>query len=237
MDVFNNIHVTKEDSDGNILKDIRVPIAFARRQKYLARIQEDQMKNPDTTQAKTELSLPRMSCNITTIDPNPAAQLSPHTLQVRELTEDGLDEFLKQMSPTPIQCGIDLSIYTYQLDDMLQIIEQIIPYFVPDLNVNILDIPALDISKDVPIKLDSINTDDTFEGAMDEYRIIEWSISFTTNIDIYPPIKQGGVIRRAITNYYINEDKKESSIEHVLNPFDTKLEDDYVIDTTHTLYP
>lgn len=220
-DVFNTVQTTKEDGAGNVVSTLTVPIAFSRRQKYLARLLEDQQKNEDSSAAKVELSLPRMSYDITSVDHNHAQRLSPHTLQVRDITTANIQDFLRQMSGTPISVGFDLTIYTYSLDEMLQIIEQIIPVFVPDFNVTILDIPELDIKKDVPLVLEAISPSDSFEGPMDEYRIIEWTLSFTTKIEIYPPVKQGGIIRRVITTYREHEDKKLVTIQHELNPFDT----------------
>lgn len=220
-DVFNTVQTTKEDGAGNVVSSLTVPIAFSRRQKYLARILEDQQKNEDSSAAKVELSLPRMSYDIASIDRNPGQQLSPHNLQIREITTNNVQDFLRQMSGSPITIGFDLTIYTYSLDEMLQIIEQIIPVFVPDFNVTILDIPELDIRKDVPLTMEAINPSDSFEGPMDEYRIIEWSISFSSKMEIYPPIKQGGIIRRVITTYREHEDKKLVTIQHELNPFET----------------
>ena len=218
-DVFNGIRVTKEDSAGNTVKTLTVPLAFSRRQKYLSRLREDQRKDADSTAATIELSLPRMSYDIVGIDPNNGNRLNPRTLQMREISTVGVEDYLKQMSGTPVTISMELSIYTYSLDEMLQIVEQIIPYFVPDFNVNILDIPELNIRKDVPIKLENISPTDSFEGLMDEYRIIEWTIGFTTDIEIYPAIQQGGVIRKVINDFKLNDDKILVNVTHELDPF------------------
>lgn len=201
-DVFNGIQVTKEDSSGSVQKTLTVPLAFSRRQKYLSRLREDQTKNPDSSAANVELSLPRMSYDVVGIEPNTSKRLSPYTLQGREIETIGVSNYLRQMSGTPVTASIELTIYTYSLDEMLQIVEQIVPYFVPDFNVNVLDIPEMGIRKDVPIRLENINPSDSYEGLLTDYRIIEWTIGFTSDVEIYPAVQEGSIIRKAITNLH-----------------------------------
>ena len=43
--VFNNIHVQRRESDGTLIKDIQVPLAYESRKKYLARLIQDSKKN------------------------------------------------------------------------------------------------------------------------------------------------------------------------------------------------
>ena len=38
--LFNNIHVQHRDNDGNVVDDIKVPLAYAPMQKFLAKIQQ-----------------------------------------------------------------------------------------------------------------------------------------------------------------------------------------------------
>ena len=60
--LFNDIHVRHEDQAGNELSDIKVPVAYGPRQKFLARIQQQ----PDLNKA-TQITLPRMSFEISSI--------------------------------------------------------------------------------------------------------------------------------------------------------------------------
>ena len=43
--VFNNIHVEHKEADGTVLKDIKVPLAYESRKKYLAKLIQDSKKN------------------------------------------------------------------------------------------------------------------------------------------------------------------------------------------------
>lgn len=231
-DLFNNVQTVKLNSDGVVEKQIIVPIAFARRQKYLSRLREDLTKTADPASPATEITLPRMSYDVTSWSPDPSRKLSPLTKQVRSVTTANVERHLSQLSPNPYNMGLDLTIYTYSLDEMLQIVEQILPFFTPDFNLTIIDIPELGISKDVPIVLSGVEPTDSYEGAMtDDYRIIEWTLTFDAAIEFYPPVKEGVIIRTAITN--IQEDTTppiEQKTTQDLNPLDAKSTDDYSID-------
>ena len=60
--LFNDIHVQHDDGAGNVISDIKVPIAYGPRQKFLARITQQAELNK-----ATQITLPRMSFEITNI--------------------------------------------------------------------------------------------------------------------------------------------------------------------------
>lgn len=237
-DVFNGIQITKEDSDGVTQKTLQVPISMMRKLNWLTRLREDVTAQEEKSLAAAiELSLPRMTYDITGIEPNAGNRLNPFNIQARKIDTVGVHDYLRQMSGTPVTMSFELSIYTKNIDQMLQIIEQIIPFFVPDFNVNILDIPELDLRKDVPIKLETITAGGAYEGDMEEYDIIEWALGFTCDIEIYPPVREGGVIRRVINDVKTSNVKVAVNIDTVIDPFDAKETDDYDIITTITDEP
>ena len=60
--LFNDIHVRHDDQAGNALSEIKVPVAYGPRQKFLARITQQAELNK-----ATQITLPRMSFEITSI--------------------------------------------------------------------------------------------------------------------------------------------------------------------------
>ena len=60
--LFNDIHVRHQDQAGNDISDIKVPVAYGPRQKFLARITQQAELNK-----ATQITLPRMSFEITNI--------------------------------------------------------------------------------------------------------------------------------------------------------------------------
>ena len=60
--LFNDIHVRHDDGAGNVISDIKVPVAYGPRQKFLARVTQQAELNK-----ATQITLPRMSFEITNI--------------------------------------------------------------------------------------------------------------------------------------------------------------------------
>ena len=60
--LFNNLYVVRKNSSGAVISQVKVPLAYAPKSKYLERIRE----NPDlTNDTKVAIKLPRMSFEIT----------------------------------------------------------------------------------------------------------------------------------------------------------------------------
>jgi hypothetical protein len=59
------------------------------------------------------------------------------------------------------------------------------------------------INMDIPVVLESVNIEDTYEGDFDQRRALIWTLDFTLKGYIYGPIKKSGIIKFANTNFYI----------------------------------
>ena len=71
--LFNNIYVIRKNSSGAVISQIKVPLSYAPKQKYLERVRENQNLNDDTSVA---IKLPRMSFEITSIAYDATRQLA-----------------------------------------------------------------------------------------------------------------------------------------------------------------
>jgi hypothetical protein len=91
------------------------------------------------------------------------------------------------------------------LEDGLMIVEQIVPFFAPDYTLTLKDVPGMNIKKDVPVVLKGFSTEDNYDGPWDEKRVIQWTLSFTAQAYLYPPIKQINVTTEAEVNMRIEE--------------------------------
>ena len=60
--LFNSIYVLRKNSSGGTISQVKVPLSYAPKNKYLERIRENPNLDTDTTLA---LKLPRMSFEIT----------------------------------------------------------------------------------------------------------------------------------------------------------------------------
>jgi len=195
--LFNNIEIDRMSAAGTINKTIRVPLAYAPRQKFLARI--DQLPNPE--ERNVQVVLPRMSFELISIQYDPTRKLAS-TQQNRYAT--GSDTLTTQYVPVPYNININLYIYSKNSDDALQIVEQILPYFNPDFNLTIKAVPDLNIKHDIPIILNNIDFSDNYDGEFTERRAIIWTLSFVMKTNFYGPATKQGVIRTAKVRYYDN---------------------------------
>ena len=71
--LFNNIYVIRQNSSGAVISQLKVPLSYAPKQKYLERIRENPSLTDDTQVA---IKLPRLSFEITSIAYDPTRQLT-----------------------------------------------------------------------------------------------------------------------------------------------------------------
>ena len=197
--LFNNIEIDRLNPNGSINKTIRVPLAYAPRQKFLARI--DQL--PNAEERNVQITLPRMSFELVRVQYDPSRKIGT-TQQNRYVTSSN-NILTTQYAPVPYNIVLNLYIYSKNSDDALQIVEQILPYFNPDFNLTIKAVPALNIKHDIPVILDSVDFNDNYDGEFTERRAIIWTLSFTMKTNFYGPSSKQGVIRTAKVNYYSDE--------------------------------
>lgn len=101
-------------------------------------------------------------------------------------------------SPVPYNLEFELYIGTTSIEDGLQIIEQILPWFNPEYTLTTDAFPSVDIKDDVPIILNSVTfTDPAPDSDYNEPRIIEWTLSFTAKAYLYGPDKSRAEIKHA----------------------------------------
>jgi hypothetical protein len=221
--MFNNITVERRDSDGNVVQLLKVPLSYAPKQKFLARIQQ----RPDADTARNiQVVLPRMSFEMVQLDYDPNRKVSP--LQ-QSRSVDSATTATTQYAPTPYNLMMYLYVYARNQDDALQIIEQILPYFNPDYNLTLKAIPELDIKNDLPIILDTIGFEDDYEGDLVTRRSIIWTLSFTMKLNFYGPISKQGIIRRVIANSYNDQELnvQQQKVTVTTNPNTALPKDDF----------
>ena len=231
-DLFNNLTVQTLDQSNNVVKLVRIPIAATRKQKYIARLRQEIQKQGNKKSPNIEITLPRLSYDMVSIAPDPSRKMNTFVNQIRENDKDGVIRYLKQLAGVPYTAQFELNAYTYHLDEMLQIVEQITPMFTPDFNINITDVPELHLTRDIPILLDGISPDDSYDGLLTDYRFIQWTFSFTANFYLYPPIRDAKIIRRVIANIKESEQKTSAIVINEVDPFDANKSDNWSVKET-----
>lgn len=241
--LFNNIYVVRSDGTGKVISQARVPLSYAPSASFLDRLRE----NPDlVNDTQVSVKLPRMSFEIISYAYDSQRQLQ----KTNSLIGPGstVNSRNRMYTFTPYTISFQLNVYAKTQDDALQIIEQILPYFTPQYTLTIkplADHP--DVKEDVPITLNGVTYSDAYEGALDNRRIIQYTLDFSMHANFYGPTSESAIIRKAIVDIYTDNSVIDSDdafqyytpmtkIEVEPNPLDASPDDDYGFTTTITDY-
>ena len=208
---FTGMQCRHYDSAGDLAKVVRVPIAYAPKEKWFTRLAED----PDFRQ-KFQIELPRLSFEIISMNYDAERKIGKQHeyLLNRCPANPG-----KIYAPVPWNITISLSSYTRTQEDALQILEQILPFFGPALVMNI-DVLDLNITQDIPVTLESVQRQDTYQGQVEEERMITQDFIFEMKLNLYGPTDGNvNVIKTAIANVNnMNGDRLETYTAAVTPP-------------------
>ena len=204
--VFNDINVRHQDKTGKDISNIKVPIAYGPRQKFLARLQQQ----PDLNKA-VQISLPRMSFEMTSIDYDSTRKAGvTQTFKA----QDG-KKFKKVFMPVPYNLGFELNVMTKTQDDSLQIVEQILPFFQPGFTLTIDLVKQIGEKRDIPLILQNISFTDDYEGNYETRRALIYTFTFTAKTYMFGPIADStdGLIRKVQLDYYSDTNRQTASRE------------------------
>lgn len=192
--IFNNIRLVRYNKAGTVeIERVTVPLSYAQKEKFYNRITQD----PGLTK-QTLINLPRMSFELDSISYDPLRKTSNYN----ETFIPNDSTSVKTYRAVPYNFDFSLSIYVRNVEDGTQIIEQILPYFNPDLTVT-GDVLGLGKKLDLPIILQSINsTVDNAEGEPETLRMIIWTLTFTLKGFMFGPVSNANIIRTSTANTY-----------------------------------
>jgi hypothetical protein len=179
--LFNNIEIRQTNNDNEIFFSGKVPIAYGPTQKFLARLREV----PDLNKP-VQITLPRMSYEIISISYD--SQRKVATTKAFCAKDVNNNVLRKVYMPAPYNLGFELSIMTKHNDDMFQIIEQILPYFQPNLKVTATLLDSISEKRDLDIVLDGISMSDTYEGDFKDRRTLIYTLKFTVKTYLFGPV-------------------------------------------------
>ena len=193
--LFNNITVERKDAT-----IITVPLTYASKEKFYLTLKQN--KDLDLLSSTV---LPRMGFIITDIGYDFERKQSSIG-KFHSISNDTYSH-KKMFLPVPYDIQLELSVYSRNMIDGLQIIEQILPFFKPSFNITINELDEMGVLRDIPIILDDISHEDTSEGdLMDSFRILRWDLTFTIKANFYGPVKDQKVIKHIYVDYYTSTD-------------------------------
>lgn len=193
--LFNDIYINRT-LDGNRIQTLKIPLTYAPKNKALARLEAD----PDLNRPASVI-LPFMAFEITSMSYDPMRKLATTNKGfVKKNTNDQRIQYV--YNPVPYNINFSLYVLVKNAEDGTKILEQILPYFTPDWTATLNLIPELDVKLDIPVVIQNVRVEDSYEGGYDERRVLTWTLDFEMNGYLFGPVKKGGVITLANVNFY-----------------------------------
>lgn len=158
-----------------------MPIEYGDAEKYVKRLRGD----PEMLK-KTQIVLPRMSYEMTGFSYDNSRKLNTNSKNFAPSASGALSAY----NPVPYDFNFNLTIYTRNVEDGNQIIEQIVPYFTPDYTLKLNLVPEMNMVKNIPFVINSVQQIIEADGDFSsEVRTVMWSLTFTAKAFIFGAIK------------------------------------------------
>ena len=199
--LFSDIYIDRKQGDsvtGTTVQRLQVPLAYAPKEKWLVRIEQD----PNLDQ-HTYTTLPRMSFEIIGYAYDPQRKVNRMN-QIK--CGDGTGSANTVYTPVPYNIDLSLYILTKTQEDGLQILEQILPTFTPEYTLSVNAVPDMNIAMDVPIVLNSVSVTDEYDGDFQTRRFVTHTLNFQMKVNLFGAVGGKNVIQQVNANIGQNED-------------------------------
>lgn len=204
--LFNDMYVGKYDKDGNLTEKDRVPLTYGPKEKFIRRIKEVSTISDVT---RSRITLPRMGFEMLGMSYDPTRKANKLRITSGAVS-DG--EAQSGFSAVPYLVNFGLYTFTRNIDENLQLVEQILPYFSPEfiISVNFNDV---DKKVNVPIVLTSTGISEIYEGDFSETRSITTTFSFIAKTYVYGKIAPSPVITQSEISMFEDTDTGDPTRE------------------------
>ena len=236
--LFNDMYIYRKSSTGKVTQKMKVPLAYGPKQKFLTRIDQDSARSA-ADPVTTALTLPRIGFELTSLSYDPARKLN----RVQKFKKvKGADSKSLQNSYMPVPYNVGFTLFTMakNSEDALQIVEQILPMFQPDYTISLNVMPTMEIVRDVPIVLNDVAYEDTYDGNFTERRVIMYTLNFTAKMYLYGPVTSQKIIKRVQVDQYsdtnVNVAKREQRIVVTPNPTTADADDNFGFNEVHSFF-
>jgi len=234
--IFNNVIIQNTSSTGAVTKRFKVPLAYAPKEKFLVRLEQQADLQSDRAVAVT---LPRMGFEITGLSYDASRKINKMQKTIRVKSGDNGKVMNFNRAPVPYNINFSLYSFTSTAENGLQIIEQILPWFQPEYTVTMNVVPELDIKRDIPIILNTVNYEDTYNGEFTQRRAVIYTLQFTAKTYLYGPMTNSGVIKSVQADLGADTEQKLTREERIIvvpKPTTADGDDDFGFTTTISFF-
>lgn len=213
MDFFSRIKIEKYGSitvsgDESFIsrKIIPIPICWAAREKWVEILRSSSARKAmdpnirEKNPVEMQWIMPRISCFLTGLSYDASRKL-PKTSEIgKYMMGDPPDSRVPVYTPAPWNLQLQITTIARNMDDSMQMMEQILPFFSPGMNLNVFLFPDRN-SESIPITLDSVSTDIPIDIPENDERFFTNTFSFTLKANYYAiPRDPSGLITNIDSN-------------------------------------
>ena len=225
--LFNNIEVRRTDSADVVTEVIKIPLSYGPKDKMLVRISQDPSLNP-----KVALTVPRMGFELTSMTYDGVRKLNTMGRNVKK----GTTGLKKQFNPVPYNWDFSLYVFVKNAEDGTQILEQILPFFTPDFTVTMTLVSGMTVKMDVPLVLNSVTSEDSYEGDFATRRSIIWTLSFMMKGFLYPSVTDNAkVITSSVVDTHLMSAATVADPIYIVAEDSTPYSQNYMILDKHEI--
>ena len=186
--LLSNIHVKRTDSTNQEIKDLKVPLVYASKNKLSYMLQ----RNNESDSAA--LVLPAIGFVIGGLQFDPQRKMN----SLNQITVEQDRSIYEGM---PWNYNFQVTIKTKYQDDFWQILEQVLYYFKPDANLDVKELPYVDYVRDVQVTLLGVDLNTELEMDSESQRSFEANLDFVLKGYIYPSAMDDNVIEHIDVNF------------------------------------
>lgn len=194
--LFDNLKIDLADG-----REIAVPLHYAQGEKFIDSVTRYVDKSGAPQRA---VSMPVMGYELVSMNYAPERH-TPFNNIIQDKQMKDQRAFMYNRCPIDFQ--FDLYIAVKRVEDGLKIVEQIVPYFQPQVTLRVRGLEDLKHATNIPVLLTSYSSNIEYEGSADDSRVIIYQMSFTMKGFLYTDITRFKTINESIITV-----REESSI-------------------------
>lgn len=192
--LFNNVRLVRYNNQGTVeIERVNVPISYASKEKFYKRLSEDPV-----IENQTQINLPRFAFEVAGFSFDPLRKFSTYNNIFYKIPSN----LVNRVRLVPYNLEFNLHLFVRNIEEGFQIVEQIAGTFDPDYTVTMDFIEPGSIKLDVPIVLNSITYDDSYDGDIESTRVLSWTLSFSVKAYFLTITEQSKLITDAYGNVY-----------------------------------
>jgi len=191
--LFSDIKIQRKEKSGSksVIQTIKVPVAQAAKDKWVTRTEQD-----GSLENQVYLTMPRIAYEMTGMSYDPSRKIG----KLNKITCRDEDGGTSIYAPVPYNLEFSVYLVGKTQEDVMQMAEQILPYFSPEYTMSVMTIPNQNIVTDIPIILNSVTISDDYEGDYTIRRSVTYTLNFQLKINLFGPASESGLIKKSIIN-------------------------------------